>query len=82
MSIGNAIFAQSDAAGALPQLYAATAPDVQGGEYYGPSSWFGMRGNPTKVAAPPQARDLAAAALLWTRSEELTGVTYPGLDPA
>ena len=82
MSIGNALFAQSDAAGALPQLYAATAPDVQGGEYYGPSAWFGLRGSPTKVAAPSQARDPAAAALLWTTSEELTGVTYPGLDPA
>jgi NAD(P)-dependent dehydrogenase (short-subunit alcohol dehydrogenase family) len=82
MSIGNALFAQSDAAGALPQLYAATAPDVLGGEYYGPSSWFGLRGSPTRVAAPSQARDLAAAALLWTTSEELTGVTYPGLDPA
>jgi len=82
MRVGNTLFAQSDAAGALPQLYAATAPDVQGGEYYGPSSWFGLRGSPTKVAAPPQARDLAAAAVLWTTSEELTGVTYPGLDPA
>ena len=55
---------------------------MQGGEYYGPSSWFGLRGSPAKVAAPAQARDLAAAALLWTTSEELTGVTYPGLDPA
>jgi NAD(P)-dependent dehydrogenase (short-subunit alcohol dehydrogenase family) len=76
MSVGNAVFAQSDADGALPQLYAATAPGVQGGDYYGPSNWFGLRGRPAKVSPPIQARDAAAAARLWSVSEELTGVTF------
>jgi NAD(P)-dependent dehydrogenase (short-subunit alcohol dehydrogenase family) len=75
----NRVFAQSDADGALPQLYAATMPDVQGGEYYGPSGLFGTRGRPAKVAPPWQARDKAAAARLWDRSEDLTGVRF--LDP-
>ena len=32
----NPFMAQDAATGALPTLYAATAPDVQGGDYYGP----------------------------------------------
>ena len=46
MDLGNRIVAQSDAEGALPQLYAATMPNVTGGEYYGPDGPFEMRGQP------------------------------------
>lgn len=31
---------------ALPTLYAAIAPDVEGGDYYGPAGWKEMRGVP------------------------------------
>jgi NAD(P)-dependent dehydrogenase (short-subunit alcohol dehydrogenase family) len=62
--------------GALPTLYAATAPDVQGGSYYGPGSWGGLRGHPTKVQSSDRSYDTAVAAKLWTVSEELTGVRY------
>src|SRR5205823_1222783 len=34
--LGNRMMGQSDAMGALPQLYAATMSDVHGGEYFGP----------------------------------------------
>jgi NAD(P)-dependent dehydrogenase (short-subunit alcohol dehydrogenase family) len=77
MALGNRILAQSDAEGALPQLYAATMPDVVTGDYYGPNRLFGMRGAPHKVSPPPQAKDDHVAARLWTVSEELTGVRYP-----
>jgi len=63
--------------GALPTLYAATAPNVQGGEYYGPRSWGGMRGYPTKVQSSARSYDMDVAVKLWTVSEELTGVRYP-----
>jgi hypothetical protein len=76
MALGNVLTAQSDAMGALPQLYGATAPEVQGGEYYGPDRWFGSRGHPTIVQPSAAARDQAAAERLWSMSEELTGVTY------
>lgn len=62
--------------GALPALYAATAPDVQGGDYYGPGGWLELRGYPTKVQSSDRAHDTAVAAKLWTVSEELTGVRY------
>ena len=76
MEFGNRLFAQSDADGALPQLYAATAPGVRSGEYYGPDRLFGQRGHPTRVTPPRQARSPEAARRLWAVSEELTGVTY------
>src|SRR5439155_11229479 len=40
MAVGNRLLAQSAERGALPQLYAATAPDVEGGEYFGPNGLF------------------------------------------
>jgi NAD(P)-dependent dehydrogenase (short-subunit alcohol dehydrogenase family) len=76
MDLGNRMVAQSDADGALPQLYAATMPDVAGGEYYGPSGLFEMRGSPAKVRASGAARDEGAAKRLWEISEKETGVSY------
>ncbi len=73
------LICQDVVAGALPQLYAATAPDVRSGEYYGPSSLGETRGAPGRVAASPAARDEHTARLLWERTAELTGVTP---DPA
>jgi NAD(P)-dependent dehydrogenase (short-subunit alcohol dehydrogenase family) len=74
--IGNRVFAQSDAQGALPALYAATMPDVTGGEYFGPDGMGGSRGYPTRAQTTKAARDPDLAARLWNVSEELTGVTY------
>ena len=76
MELGNRLIAQSDAMGALPQLYAATMPDVEGGEFFGPDAMFESRGYPRRVAASTKARDLDAAQRLWSLSEELTGVHY------
>ncbi len=75
------LFGQSEAAGALPQLYAATAPDVLGSEYFGPSGFQEQRGAPTRVGRSLAAQDVAAGAQLWEASERLTGVTYPMLSP-
>jgi protochlorophyllide reductase len=74
MQFSNTVLAQSAAMGALPQLYAATAPDVKGGEYFGPR--FLMRGHPQREALRPKALDTATAKRLWEVSEELTGVRY------
>jgi hypothetical protein len=62
--------------GALPTLYAATAPNVQGGDYYGPDGFLELRGHPTKVQSSGRSYDEVVAAKLWTVSEELTGVRY------
>jgi NAD(P)-dependent dehydrogenase (short-subunit alcohol dehydrogenase family) len=76
MQFANLMFAQSAAMGALPILYAAAAPEVEGGDYIGPDGLGELRGHPVKVSCSPAARDPASAARLWELSEELTGVRY------
>jgi protochlorophyllide reductase len=76
MHAGNMLLAQSQDKGALPSLYAATAPDVQGGAYYGPDGIGEMRGYPTRAQPVGRARDTDTAARLWSLSERLTGVRY------
>jgi NAD(P)-dependent dehydrogenase (short-subunit alcohol dehydrogenase family) len=76
MRIANPLFAQHVRFGALPQLRAATAPDVRGGQYYGPTRLFESRGYPAEVQPIKRAQDPATAARLWDVSEELTGVAY------
>jgi len=77
--VGHAIgiLLNTDAEGALPTLYAATAPGAEDGGYYGPQGFQEMRGDevgPAKIA--PQALDTAVAARLWQVCEDLTGVQF------
>jgi len=62
--------------GALPQLYAATAPGVPGGVYIGPDGFMELKGHPRVVTANKAARDIESAHRLWVVSERLTGVSY------
>lgn len=78
-AIGDKLLAQPVEGGALPTLYAATAPDARGGEYYGPSGPGELRGTPRRVNPPLAALDADVAARLWTLTAELTGVAP---DPA
>ena len=80
MGLATRLFAQPARDGALPTLYAATAADVHGGDYFGPDGPGEMRGHhPTLVQFSAAAHDQAAAARLWAVSEELTGVTFEAL---
>jgi NAD(P)-dependent dehydrogenase (short-subunit alcohol dehydrogenase family) len=73
---------QPAARGALPTLYAATAPEAQPGGYYGPDGIAEVRGWPTVARIPPRALDQAAAARLWQVSETLTRVRFDDAPPA
>ncbi|MGO8862882.1 MAG: oxidoreductase [Acidimicrobiales bacterium] len=75
-AIGNRLIAQSDAMGALPTLFAATA-DIPGGTYIGPDGFRHMRGHPALDVPAPQALDATTARSLWERSEQLTAVSWP-----
>ena len=68
--------AQSGAMGALPALYGATAPDVDGGAYFGPGGVAEMRGYPAKADRAATALNAETAARLWALSIKLTGVSY------
>jgi len=78
-ALGNQLLAQDAATGALPMLYAATAPDVRGGDYIGPDGLGELWGHPKKVDSNARSHDEAVAAKLWAVSEELTGVRYQAL---
>ncbi len=68
------VIAQNDEMGALPVLYAATAPGLEGGTYAGPDGPGELRGHPKVVQPNRAARNPDTARRLWDVSEELTGV--------
>ena len=72
----NPFLAQQPPMGALPTLYAATAPGAVANGYYGPDGLFEMRGYPKQVGTSSAAQDRAAAVRLWNESETLTGVAF------
>jgi len=76
MRLGNALLAQQAVDGALPMLYAATAPGVEGADYVGPGGFMQMRGAPEVQRSSERSYDRETARRLWAVSEELTGVTY------
>lgn len=74
--LGNALFAQTATAGALPTLYAAFAA-IPGGSFAGPGGQQGLRGAPRVVGRSRRAWDEVAARRLWEVSEQLTGTRFP-----
>ena len=76
MAVGNKLIAQSAEMGALPTLYAATAPELPGGSFVGPDGFMEQRGHPKVVTAAGRAYDQNAWRRLWEISVQLTGVRY------
>lgn len=72
----NRFVSQKPEMGALPTLYAATVPDVQGGDYFGPGRMMEMRGYPKKVKSSDDSHDEELAQNLWEVSEKLTDIYY------
>ena len=77
----NRMVALSPEAGALPTLYAATAPEVAPDSFTGPRL-LPWRGGPAAAWRAPWTRNDAAAERLWAASERLTGVRYEDLKEA
>ncbi|MEU5052687.1 oxidoreductase [Streptomyces sp. NPDC021096] len=71
----NRTVAQSAEDGALPSLYAATAPGVEQDDFFGPRVQL-WRGSPVRSLRAGWTRDDRASAGLWAASERLTGVRY------
>ena len=76
MRLFGPLFAQSAERGALPILYAATAPEAEPGGYYGPDGSREMTGDPAPARVSAAASDPVAAARLWDESERLCGVRF------
>jgi NAD(P)-dependent dehydrogenase (short-subunit alcohol dehydrogenase family) len=76
MRVTNPVIGQSAEMGALPTLYAATVPDLEGGSFVGPDGFMEQRGHPKVVTGAGRAYDEDDQRRLWEVSEELTGVSY------
>ncbi|MQA59956.1 MAG: SDR family NAD(P)-dependent oxidoreductase [Actinophytocola sp.] len=68
------VLAQDVRVGALPQLYAATAPGVEGGQYFGPDGYRQFRGAPKPIRPLRPARDPETRQRLWDITQQLTGI--------
>ncbi|HJQ46466.1 MAG TPA: oxidoreductase [Amycolatopsis sp.] len=77
--LGEVLIAQHVRMGALPQLYAAVAPGVNGGDYVGPGGPAALRGYPAIVQPLRSALDRRLGVALWELTAKLTGITP---DPA
>ncbi|MGF1593082.1 MAG: oxidoreductase [Kiloniellaceae bacterium] len=73
MKFGNRYVAQSPAIAVLSQLYAAMAPSIEGGQFFGPNGEYEVRGLPCAVEPAPAAKDAVLAHRLWALSEQLIG---------
>jgi NAD(P)-dependent dehydrogenase (short-subunit alcohol dehydrogenase family) len=71
------MMSHSAAAGSLPTLFAATAPQAKPAGYYGPDGFYELKGPVKEAFVARQARDHVVAARLWEASEQLTDVTWP-----
>ncbi len=71
------VFGQSAEQGAMPTLFAATAPDLNGDSYIGPDGAGQWKGYPQLVDSSAAAMDIQAATRLWNVSQELTGIRFP-----
>lgn len=70
------LLGQPAAAGALPVLFAATAPEAQGGQLYGPKGFMQMKGLPGRCDFAKIVNDEGLRGEAWRHSEELAGVRF------
>lgn len=81
VKLGNWVIAQDATEGALPMLRAATDPNSQGGEYWGPRGLFEMTGAPIEVSSTSRAHSRKDQDRLWEISVEQTGVDFSAISP-
>lgn len=76
MKILQPIASQDAAHGALPTLFAATAPEAEPGGYYGPDRMMELKGHPVAVPIAKAATDATTATKLWSETERLVGTRF------
>lgn len=67
---------QIPAQGCLPEVRASLDENALSGQYYGPSGFMQMKGDPVLVKPNKKALNIEAAKTLWTLSEKLTKVRF------
>lgn len=72
----NPLFSQGVEQGALPTLRAGFDTAAQSGDFYGPSKFFELHGDPVKVKSNNLSHNKRLAQAVWQQSEQLTQVYY------
>ena len=72
----NRLVAQTGENGALPSLYAATAPGVEQGAFFGPNGLLKLRGTPVRDLPNKKSINDVVAGKLWDVSEALCGLEF------
>ncbi len=67
----NVMMGQAPEMGVIPLLYAGTAPNVKGGEYYGPSGFMEYSGKTQLTKCAQGVYDEKIGAQLWKASETI-----------
>ena len=75
----NGLMAQPSYRGAIPTVLAAAGKEAKAGGYYGPQSFFEMRGKISDAEVASLALDEKTGARLWEESEKLVGFKWPQL---
>lgn len=78
----NRLVTQPVRLGVLPQLHAATAPRVRGGDYIGPGGPLELVGHPAPARRSAAARDVALARRLWDATARELAAAGVRPDPA
>ena len=76
INLGKKLLAQSGEKGSLPFLYGMVGPDIENGDYIGPSKLFGVRGYPKRTMSNKKSYNEQDAKRLWEISQDLTHITY------
>ena len=76
IQVGKKLLAQSGEQGTLPFLYAATAPDVENGDFIGPGGFQGVKGFPKRSLSSKKSYSEEDAKKLWQISQDLTHFTF------
>lgn len=75
MTLGKPLL-QTAEQGAKPTLRAALDPAVKGGEYFGPSGFGEIKGDPVRVGSTQISKGEEKAKKLWELSEREVGLMY------
>jgi len=77
LRVTNVLVAQRPEKGARSVLYAATAPQIETGDYISSGRFWTSRGRPAKATSSDVSHDEDLAIKLWKKSEEMTGIQFP-----
>lgn len=76
LGVMGGLFASTPEHGARPIVLASLSPKAKGGQYYGPTGFNEMKGEPGVVDSNAVSKDQEKAAQLWEVSQQLLNIKF------